>query len=114
LVAARQEFRRLVAAIVDEGFVQAAEGRARIGGHVLDPQRLQHVHHVVRPAAIGGQRIGGRRRLALGCGELQGQGRSRLAGETAWPRNRRRRHPGADARRRGTGEDAAAPDFRRV
>jgi hypothetical protein len=52
LVHARDHLRRLVAAVVDDRFVQSAEARSRIGGNVLEAERLQHVEHEVRSAAL--------------------------------------------------------------
>ena len=57
-VRARQPLGRFVAAVVDEGFVETAEARARVGDDVLEVQRLQHVHHEVGARVRDDERIG--------------------------------------------------------
>lgn len=51
-VAAREQLRHAVAAVVDQRFVQGAERPARVGRDVLDAERLDHVHHEIGPGAI--------------------------------------------------------------
>ena len=82
-MAAGDELRTLVPAVVDDGFVNAAKTRSRIRANVFKPQRLDHIHHEVRPGAIRGQnfrdgwnlrlRSGrhGRRNRALQLGRLR-------------------------------------------
>ncbi len=45
-----------------QGFVDAAEAGAGIGGDIFEAQRLDDVHHEVRTRAIGGVHIDARRR----------------------------------------------------
>ncbi len=52
LVHAGEELRHPVAAVVDEGLVQAAEARAGVGGHVVEAERLDDVDHEVGAGAI--------------------------------------------------------------
>ncbi len=54
-MAAGDEFGILVAAIVDDGFVQAAEARSGIGADVLDAQRLDDVDHEIGAGAAFGE-----------------------------------------------------------
>ena len=71
LVAAGDEFRTPVAAVIDQRFVKAAEARARIGRRVLESQRLDDVHHEIRPGTIGGIDVHprpGRNRFGRGLG----------------------------------------------
>ncbi len=56
-VAAGQELRHLIAAVVDDRLVNAAEARAWVRGDVLDVQRLEYVHHEVAPRTISGERF---------------------------------------------------------
>ena len=56
-VAAGDELGILVSPVIDHRFVQTAETRTRIGRHVLDAQRLDHIHHEVGPGAVLGQDI---------------------------------------------------------
>ena len=68
-VAAGEQFGILVAAVIDDGFVQAAEAGAGIGGAIFDAERLDHVDHEVGANA--------QRRLRLQRGLLRhGDGRS--------------------------------------
>ena len=48
LMAARQQLRRLVLAVVDDRFVQPFEARSRVGGDVLEADALDDVEHEVR------------------------------------------------------------------
>ena len=58
-----------IPAVVDEGFLHAAETRSRIGADVLETQRLDDIHHVIGTTAIvGRQNIDLRWSIALGCG----------------------------------------------
>ena len=50
LVAARDHLRTRVAAVVDDRFVQAAEGRSGIRTDVLDAERFEDVEHVIGAA----------------------------------------------------------------
>ena len=61
LVGATEQFRRLVAAMIDDRLMKAAEGVGRCLGHIFDLQHLQDIDHEV--AAAGGllDRIGRRR-----------------------------------------------------
>ncbi len=52
LVRAGENFRLDVAAVVDDGLVQAAEARGAVHREIVDIQRLEHVDHEV--AAAGG------------------------------------------------------------
>ena len=45
---AGQQFRGLIAAIVDDGLVNAPEAGAGVGGDVVEAQALDHVHHEIR------------------------------------------------------------------
>ena len=64
LVNAQEEFRALVAEVVDEAVVQAAEARARRERDVGDVQRAQHLRHAIAAEARhrfeGGVRFRGR------------------------------------------------------
>ena len=51
-VAARQEFRVLVSAIINNGLVQPPETRGWHGSDVLDPQGFDDVHHEVRSRMV--------------------------------------------------------------
>ncbi len=51
LVHAREQL-GLVAAVVDQGLVDAAEAGARIGGDVLEVERLDDVDHEVGPGTL--------------------------------------------------------------
>ena len=57
LVAAGDELRRRVAAVVDERLVDAAEARAGVGRDVLEVERLEDVDHEVAARPIGRQRL---------------------------------------------------------
>ena len=48
LMAAHDHFRRLVAAIVDDGFLQAAQCRGGHHRHILDARAAHHIDHEVR------------------------------------------------------------------
>ncbi len=52
LVRAGQKLRFRVATVVDEGFLQAAEARARIRRNVIDIEAPQHIDHVVGAGAV--------------------------------------------------------------
>ena len=66
-VAAGQQLRQLVAAVVDDRFVQAVETGARIRGDVLEPERLDHVHHEVGRGMLDDSRSAARRgRFGIG------------------------------------------------
>src|SRR6516225_4251199 len=54
-VTASDELGILVAAVVDHGFMEAAEGGARISAGVLDPERLNDIDHEIGTGAISGQ-----------------------------------------------------------
>ena len=54
-VAAGDEFGAFVPAVVDDGFVQAAEARSGIGADVLDAQRLDDVDHEIGAGAAFGE-----------------------------------------------------------
>ena len=60
-VAAGDELGILIAAVIDDRFVQAAKARAGIGADVLDSERLDDIDHEVGAGAIGGEdfRLGG-------------------------------------------------------
>ncbi len=45
---AGDEFGLLVAAVIDDGFVDAAAGGGRVAEHEIDVERLQHIDHEVR------------------------------------------------------------------
>ena len=77
LVAARQELGLGVAAVVDDGLVQTAERGARVGGHILQVERLEDIDHEVRAGAIGVVFLRRRRR---GAGFDGGGGLRRLCG----------------------------------
>ena len=76
-VAAGEQLGVLVAAVVDEGFVQAAEAGAGIGGDVFEAERLDDVDHEVGAGAVGGVDVGARRRRAGFGGDLAGGGQRR-------------------------------------
>ena len=95
LVGAGEEFRALVAAVVDQRLVQAAKARRRIGGHVFEAERLDHVDHEIAAALAEGERLQRGRRGGLG--RFVGQRhrisrRRRLGGGLA--RSRQGRGPG--------------------
>ena len=75
-MAAGNELRTLVPAIVDDGFVKAAKTRSRIRANVFKPQRLDHIHHEVRPGAIRGQHFRDGRNLRLGRGRHRRRNRA--------------------------------------
>ncbi len=56
-VAAGDELGLLIAAVVDDRFVETAKARAGIGADVLEPERLDDVHHEVGPGAVCRQHI---------------------------------------------------------
>ena len=70
-VAAGQKLGHFVVAIVDERLMQRFVGGARIGGQVVDIERLDDVHHVVRsrmlddPRRFGGASAGFARQCHL-------------------------------------------------
>ncbi len=78
-VAAGEQFRTLVPAIVDDRLVQGAKARTGIGGDVFEPEGLDDVHHEIRARAIGGQdfNLGGNR-LGFVC-QCSGGGQRRAA-----------------------------------
>ena len=91
-VHAGDQFRLLVAAVVDHRLVEAAEAGAWVGADVLEAERLDRVHHEVGAGAAAGERfrlgrgwLGRRRRWRWGRGLRNGAGR--------------RGHGGADCRR---------------
>ena len=51
-VGAGEQLRALIAAVVDERFVQPAEARAGVRADVVEAERLEHVHHEVGSAAL--------------------------------------------------------------
>src|SRR5438093_1128838 len=59
LVAARDQLRLRVAAVVDDRLVERTEARPRIRADVLEAKRLHDVDHAVGAAAIGRQRLSG-------------------------------------------------------
>ncbi len=86
-VAAGEQLGRLVAAVIDERFVDAAESGAGVGGDVLEAQGLDDVDHEVGARAIRGPHVDvGRRRGGLGSGLLSARQRIR----SRWAMNFRR------------------------
>ena len=65
LVHAGEEFGLFVAAVVDDRLVQAAEAGSRVGGDVVDADRLDHVNHEVRTRP-GDERVAPHVGLAFG------------------------------------------------
>ena len=93
-VAARQQLGELVVAVVDDRFVKAFEARARIGGDVLEAERLDHVDHEVRAGPFHDARRGAARRW-FGVGRQlsvgrRGRARARRARFLRLGRDRRR------------------------
>ena len=81
LVAARQQLRRAVPAVVEDRLVKRPKGRARIGGNVVDVQRLDHVDHEVCAWAVGGVDVDARWRwTCFGGGQRRGRQRRRRPG----------------------------------
>jgi hypothetical protein len=64
-VAAGDQLGRFVAAVIDDGFVQATECRAGIGGDVFEPEGLDDVHHEIRAGPAGGEDIDGSRGISF-------------------------------------------------
>ena len=65
-MAAGDQLGVLVAAVVDQRFVQAAEAGAGIGADVFDAQRFDDVDHEVGAGPIGGEDFENRRSLGIG------------------------------------------------
>ena len=75
LVAAGEQLRDLVAAVINQRLVDAAKAGAGISGDVFDAQLLDHVDHEVGTRAVRGPHVDVRRRRSLGGGLLSaGQG----------------------------------------
>ena len=65
LVAARQQLRHLVLAVVDDRFVQPFEARARIGRDVLETDALDDIEHEVRRRMLDDAGGGATRRFGV-------------------------------------------------
>ena len=101
LVQAGQELGPPVAAVVDDRLLQPLEARPAVRRAVLDVERPQHVHHVVRArtlhdVGVDGPRRGRQLRLARELG-LRGRRRGRRRGGRG---GRRRAHGRLGQRRR--------------
>ncbi len=115
-VGAGDEFRLLVAAVVDQRLVQGAEARSRVGDDIVDVEGLDHVDHEVRSigtmglrqflrdaglgrdhAGIGPQRGRTPRRRIAGIGDRCGRGDGCV----------RRRHRSGGSRHRDPGHEIA-------
>ena len=73
-VHAGEEFRLLVAAVVDQRFVQCAEARRRIAGQIFDVESLDDIDHEIGAGAAAFTVLGflrcpgfGGRNLRIGC-----------------------------------------------
>ena len=64
-VAAGDELRRRVAAVVDDRLVDAAEARSRVGRDIFEVERLDDVDHEVAAWSVGGQHVDVGRRIGL-------------------------------------------------
>ena len=65
-VAAGDEFGTLIAAVVDDRFLQPAETRSRIGADVFETQRLDDIDHEVGAGSIRSQDFDVRRNFSFG------------------------------------------------
>ena len=75
----------LVAAVVDERFVQAAEGVAGVGAEIFEIESLENVHHEIGAGAIDGHHFHGRRRIGRGFQKRRRAGAARpAAGDAAF------------------------------
>jgi len=76
-MAASDELRILVTAVIDYGFMKASEGGAGIGANVRDPQRFDDVDHKIGTGAIGRENFQRRRRAEFGFRRDWGHARAR-------------------------------------
>ena len=63
-MAAGEEFRGLIAAVVNNRLVQRAESRTGICGDVLEAERFDDVHHEIRAGPVRGVHVRPWRRWA--------------------------------------------------